>query len=291
MRADATKATGILAHVEGNGGTASGNYSHAEGDTGIASAAFTHVEGTGCTASSSGAHAEGNSTTASGSQSHAEGYITTAGGASSHAEGQTTSASGNSSHAEGINTTASGTYSHAEGDSCIAGGSTSHAQGAYASAPRYLQSSQGAGQFATTGDAQAATFVASRQTTDATATVLTFNQSGAITLTGANTNVLTIPINRAHQFTVNVVARRSDVSGDTAGWEFRGLVSRGSSGNAALVGTTLGSSWGAAGAAAWDVTLSVNTTDATNNYLVITVTGEAAKTIRWVARIDTVEVG
>lgn len=191
-------------------------------------------------------------------------------------------------------TTTVGTRAHAEGDTTDASGYASHAQGAYAAATRYGQDAQAGQRFTTAGDAQHNTFSASCVTTNATPKLATFNQDGsgtaALNPPGGAANVLTIPVNRAHQFRVSVVARRSDVVGDTAGWSFEGLIGRGS-GSAAFVGTVDGRAWGAAGAAAWDVTLTVNTTDATNNYLAVTVTGEAAKTIRWVARIDTVEVG
>ena len=43
-----------------------------------------------------------------------------------------------------------------------------------------------------------------------------------------------------------------------------------------------------AGAATWSVAV---TADATNNRLAITVTGEADKTIRWVATVEMAEVG
>lgn len=264
MRADATKASGTYAHAEGTGTSATGN---------------------------TGSHAEGQNGTASGPASHTEGYGGTASGSYCHAEGDTTISSGQGTHSEGVSTNASGLGAHAEGYQSQAPGDYSHAQGRQAKAIAAGQHAQAAGQFTAAGDAQTATYVARQSTTDATPAVLFFNGGASATLTGAAVNVLTVPVDRAHQFTVNVVARRSDVSGDTAGWEFRGLVGRGSSGNAALVGTTLGSSWGAAGAAAWDVTLAIDTTNATNNYLAITVTGEAAKTIRWVARIVTVEVG
>jgi len=42
-----------------------------------------------------------------------------------------------------------------------------------------------------------------------------------------------------------------------------------------------------AGAAAWSITL---TTDTTNGGLAVTVTGAASTTIRWVAKIETTEV-
>lgn len=260
MRADATKATGTLSKAEGSATLAIGSYSHAEGSN----------------------------TQATDTATHAEGQFSVAGAPYAHAEGDSTQATGQSSHAEGAGTLALGIAAHAEGNSSRVDGNYGHARGEYASAPRRAQSSQAAGRFAAAGDAQTIGLIARLSTTDATPGVLVGDGTGSPTVAGGNINVLTIALNRAHQFRVSVVARRSDVSGDTAGWVFTGLVARGSSGNAAIVGTTLGNSWGAAGAAAWDAAVSVDTTD---QYLKVTVTGEAAKTIRWVATITTTEVG
>lgn len=242
------------------------------------------------TASGTYSHAEGQNGTASGPAAHTEGYGGTASGSYAHAEGDTTSSTGQGTHSEGISTTASGSAAHAEGYSSSASGDYSHAQGRMAKAVAIGAHAQAAGIFGVPGDAQMQNLVARRATTDATPAILYFDGASAAALTGTGANVLAIQADRAFQFTVKVVARRSDVSGDTAAWEFKGLIARGPSGSAALVGTVIGSSWGAAGAAAWDVSLSVDTTNATNNYLAITVTGEASKTIRWVARIETVEV-
>lgn len=286
-----TVASDTAAHAEGNSTTASGAYSHAEGSSTQASNAFAHAEGDSTTASGGSAHAEGSATIASGANSHAEGTGTWAQASNAHAEGNGSQATGAAAHAEGSNCFATGASSHAEGNLSQANGQTSHAQGWQALASRIGQDAQAAGQFAAAGDAQSNVFVAHRQTTDATASTLFFDGGTTATLTTEATNVLTVPVNRAHQFRVEVIARRSDVSGDAAGWEFCGVIVRGSSGNAAFAGTVQGQAWGTAGAAAWDVTLAIDTSNATNNYLAITVTGLAAQTIRWVATITTTEVG
>jgi hypothetical protein len=236
-------------------------------------------------------HATGLNTTASGAQALATGSSSTAAGAQAVATGNFSEASGAQSLAGGSSAIASGEASFAYGYIAEALGSFSRGGGRKSRATRYGQDAWATADFADSGDAQFSRFVASRSTSSATPAVLTFDGGASVFITGASTNVLTIPINRAHQFRVSVVARRSDVSGDAAGWTFEGLLARGSSGNAAFVGTVDARAWGSAGAAAWDVTLTVNTSNATNNYLVITVTGEAAKTIRWVATIETTEVG
>ena len=241
------------------------------------------------------ARAEGFGTTASGSAAHAEGQAGVANSQASHAEGMSSNAFATAAHAEGNLTAAYGLNAHSEGDNCSAIGNSSHAQGVYAG-PRILgQDAIGAGSFTgTPGDAQATTLALRALSTGAAGVTLTSNGAAAApdATAPSSPNVLLIPVSRAHTFTISVVARRSDVSGDVAGWVFTGLVSRGSTGDAVIAGNVHVQTWftGAA-AGAWDVTLTIDNTSATNNYVKITATGEAAKTIRWVARIHTSEVG
>jgi hypothetical protein len=133
------------------------------------------------------------------------------------------------------------------------------------------------------GVQQLATLLLARQTTDATATVLTSTASSATT-----TNQVILPNNSAYFFRGEVVAGVTG-AGDTKGWYVEGVIKRGA--NAAstvLVGTpTVTSSYADAGASAWTITA---TADTTNGGLAITVTGQAATTIRWVAQIRTTEM-
>lgn len=216
---------------------------------------------------------------------------TTASGTRAHAEGQSTQATNTNAHAQGQSTTASAQNAHAEGQSTLASGYCSHAEGRSAVASRYTQRAKGSGTFSGGGDAQQNTFTLLGTTTAAVAVILTAD-AGAVTLTPlAFANVLTITADRAHRFQLDVVARRSDVSADAAGWEFKGLIVRGSSGNAAFAGAVQAQAWGTTGAAAWDVAVTIDTTDAADNYLKVAVTGVAAQTIRWVATLTTTEVG
>jgi len=133
-----------------------------------------------------------------------------------------------------------------------------------------------------TGVQQLATLLLGRETTDATATVLASNASAAGT-----TNQVILPNNSAYFFRGEVVAGVTG-AGDTKGWTVEGVIKRGA--NAAstvLVGTTVMSSYGDAGAVTWVVAV---TADTTNGGLAITVTGAAATTIRWVAQIRTTEM-
>jgi hypothetical protein len=133
------------------------------------------------------------------------------------------------------------------------------------------------------GVTQSALLLLGRQTTNATATVLTSNSSAA----GTNNQVI-LPNNSAYYFKGSCI---SNVTGgvNTKAWTFEGAIERGA--NAAsttIVGTVIKNVIAAdAGAATWDIAI---TADTTNGGLAVTVTGAAATTIRWVCKIETTEV-
>lgn len=235
------------------------------------------------------AHAEGYQTSAaSGGYSHVEGVASSASGYCSHAEGGGTTAADNYTHAEGEGTSAAVYAGHAEGSNTSTTALYAHAEGRYALASRIAQHSKASGRFAATGDAQLANFVAWRSTTDATASILSFDGSGTVAAVGSSTNVLTLAIKTVYKFRIEVTARRTDTEGTVAGWTIEGVIARETGGNARIVGSNITTKWADTGAATWTVTC---TADTTNQCLAITVTGEAAKTIRWVAALYTVEVG
>jgi len=133
------------------------------------------------------------------------------------------------------------------------------------------------------GVSQSALLILGRQTTDATATVLTCDSSAAST-----TNQVILPNNSAYYFKGSVIAGVTG-AGDTKGWSIEGAIKRGAGvGTAVLVGTpTVTSLYADAGASTWTVTALADTT---NGGLKITVTGQASTTIRWVAKIETTEM-
>ena len=133
------------------------------------------------------------------------------------------------------------------------------------------------------GASQSAVLVIGKQTTDATATVLTCDGAA-----GSGTNQVTLPNNSAYFFKGEVIAGVTG-AGDTKGWTIEGVIKRGAGvGTTAIVGTaTVTSLYADAGAATWALTA---TADTTNGALKITVTGQAATTIRWVAKIETTEM-
>jgi hypothetical protein len=135
----------------------------------------------------------------------------------------------------------------------------------------------------TLGVSQAALLILAKQTTDATATVLTSDGSGA-----SGTNQVIMPNNSAYTFKGTLIANVTG-GGDTSSWEFRGAIKRGANAAAtSLVGTPRIDNIGYdAGATLWSFTL---TADTSNGGLAVTVTGLAGTTIRWVAKIETTEV-
>ena len=134
-----------------------------------------------------------------------------------------------------------------------------------------------------TGQSQSASLVLARQTTDATPTVLASNSSAA-----SGTNQVILPNNSAYYFRGTVVAGVTG-GGNTKGWTIEGVIKRGANAAAtSIVGTaTVLSSYADAGAATWALTA---TADTTNGGLAITFTGQAATTIRVVAKLETTEM-
>ena len=135
----------------------------------------------------------------------------------------------------------------------------------------------------TTGASQAGLLVIGKQTTNATATVITSDINAAST-----TNQVILPNNSAYSFSGEVIAGVTG-GGDTACWTINGAIKRGATAaSTTMVGTpTVTMTHNDAGAAAWVVAV---TADTTNGGIAVTVTGAAATTIRWVCKINTTEM-
>ena len=133
------------------------------------------------------------------------------------------------------------------------------------------------------GITQTALLLLATQTTNATATVLTSNLSAA-----AATNQVTLPNNSAYYFRGSVIAGVTG-AGNSKSWTFEGAIKRGASaGTTAIVGTVIINTIAQdAGASAWSIAITANTT---LGCIAVTVTGAAATTIRWVAKIETTEM-
>jgi hypothetical protein len=133
------------------------------------------------------------------------------------------------------------------------------------------------------GYCQLGMLILARQTTNATATVLASDANAA-----AATNQITLPNNSAYYFRGEIIAGVTG-GGNTKGWFIEGAIKRGANAAAtALVGTpTVTSNYADAGASTWTVAVTANTT---LGCITITVTGQAATTIRWVAQVRTTEM-
>ena len=131
------------------------------------------------------------------------------------------------------------------------------------------------GNFSTSGDAITREYVLRGTTTNATETELFYNTSDRIPV-GTNTTVY---------YTVDIVARRTDATGEGAAFQLKGIADNfsGTVANIGLIYEVI--------VARDDSNYSVDAgADDTNDAIYVKVTGVAAKTIRWVAYVRTVEV-
>jgi hypothetical protein len=121
-------------------------------------------------------------------------------------------------------------------------------------------------------------------TTDATPASLATDYFSA----GALTQVI-LPNNSAYAFSGTIIARQDAASGSNyASWEIKGALLRDANAASTVLGNGIVNKlFATAGAAAWDIEL---TADTTNGGLKITATGAAAVNIRWVATVNTSEV-
>jgi hypothetical protein len=132
------------------------------------------------------------------------------------------------------------------------------------------------------GVSQGSILILARETTNATATVLTSDANAA-----SGTNQVILPNNSAYFFRGEVISGVTG-GGNTKGWTIEGVIKRGAGvGTTVLVGSTVTSMYADVGAATWTIGL---TADTTNGGLAVTFTGQASTTIRTVCRINTTEM-
>lgn len=207
------------------------------------------------------------------------GYENTAAANATAAGGHTNQATGEGSAiGGGMANQATGIYS------TIPGGRFNLASSPYAtalgrSAAAYTEGmvAHASGQFATPGDAQFGRLILRRQTTDDTPAVLGYNGAAASHQMRDDSSV---------HFRAQVVARDTS-NGDSKAWTIEGLATNDTGAAVSFVGGTPTATVVAedAGAEAWDLTVTGGT-DSLNFYG----TGEADKTINWVATVEFTEV-
>ena len=186
----------------------------------------------------------------------------------------------------GDTNTASGSYALAHGTNSTANAVQSMAVGAWATSRAvvgYRAFAPNSPIAAALGNTQMGFVTVGVETTDATPTILRSNTSAA-----ASTNQYYVPLQGISTFTILIACGITGASNSKA-WEFKGAAKKGSTeGSNVIVGALTKNVLAAdAGASAWDVAVTANTT---TGAITITATGQAATTIRWSATIIATEV-
>jgi len=112
----------------------------------------------------------------------------------------------------------------------------------------------------------------------------TDNTQTELFIDGVSSSII-MPDDTTWAFHVIITARRTDVNGESAAYEMKGVIDR-NSGTINVVGDLIKDVI-YEDTDAWDVSIEVSTDD---NSLVILVTGENSKTISWTANIEIVDV-
>lgn len=229
-------------------------------------------------ATSTGAVGIGYETQSTGQYNSALGGYQTQATGTYHSLGLGSNARSTAFASTAINGGNTGSYATADWSVSMGGGALSNIIG------KFAYSSAGAFGSGATGDAQQGTYVLRSDTTNATAEAMTTNNS-----TAGTTNQVVLPNNSVYGFTGTVIAREdSSSTDDFAVWEIKGGAVRGASASTAALGSyNINKISESTGAANWSIALSADTT---NGAVAITVTGEAAHNIRWVATVNTTEV-
>jgi len=257
---------------------------YASGADSFAASVGTNASPYGATGANSVAMGGGFSTASLG-RAISIGYANASSGGSSVCLGTYLTATGSYSVSLGYDSDATGYASVVLGRNCVASSVGSIAVGYYANSNITNKFVLGNGGFGLTlGASQSGTFVLSRSTTSTTPTELTTTGSAAST-----TNQIILPNNSAYSFSGTIIARQQASAGsDYAAWEIKGALLRDANAASTVLGNGIKNKlYASAGASAWDIAL---TADTTNGGLAITVTGAAATNIRWVATVNTSEV-
>ena len=205
------------------------------------------------------------------------------GGASNSASGgnYATIGGGNTNQASALNATVAG------GDGNVANGINSTISGGHSATTRGITGMNAYAGGASNGDGekQRGEYVLGADTTDDTQTALTTDSDPS--QTDINQIILPDSVTATYIVRGDVIAREAATE-DTRAWEFKAVVKRPTNAaSTAVLFQSVTSIYNDAGAAAWALVVSADTT---NGGLQILGTGEAATTITWVAVVRTVEV-
>lgn len=133
------------------------------------------------------------------------------------------------------------------------------------------------GSFSTLGDAAVTQYILRATTTDATVTEMLIN----------GTDRMTLENNSTWKFDVSVVGRRTDGDDENAAYTFKGCIYRNATAASTTIAGSVNKNVDAEQILDWDASVDADTT---NGSLRIRVTGEASKTIRWVAFVTATQV-
>lgn len=176
---------------------------------------------------------------------------------------------------------ASGTNAVAIGSGATASATGSFAEGDGTDASIWGSKAYGNGSFGTAGSAQQQVFVLRTTTTNAVSTEMFLDGTGG-------TQRIVLPNNSLFTLDVLVAARRTDATAGGAGYRFVGIIKKDTTAaSTTFVGGTPSKTIIGETDSAWDVTISANTT---NGALQLAASGQAAKTINWVAVVTVARV-
>lgn len=147
----------------------------------------------------------------------------------------------------------------------------------------------GQGGFSSTNTAKIGYFPMRMTTTTATVTELAMTGSSSENTSITPTGKIILINDSTYMFDVDIIARNTTTDTESAAWNLKFAIRRGAAAaNTALIGTPTKTIFGQdTGTTTWDVNVTADTTNGRPN---ISVTGEAAKTIRWVANVRMTKV-
>ncbi len=136
------------------------------------------------------------------------------------------------------------------------------------------------GRFQTTGDAQAGTYLLRTHTTGTIPIELFVDGTGG-------SQRLQLPDNSTWTFSITVTAHRTDTTTDRAGYKIEGVAYRGSGASTVAFQGLPQKTVIAESNPDWDINI---TADTTHGSLSIFATGSLSATIRWLVKVETVEI-
>lgn len=233
-----------------------------------------------------------------GPDNRAIGFYSVAGGTGNVASGIYSAAPGNQLlNAIGISSVSIGSgLASSTGDYSLSGGQNNLAISSYSGIFCGLSGitnhrgelSHSASTFSVAGSVNQSTSVQRVQTTDNSPTILTFDGN---TVSASNESIYILDAQSIYLYNISISAIQSGGSagtiGDSAWWVIQGAIRRDASNNTTLFGPPVSETDSNSGSLNWQASVLA---DDVNDALVISVTGEINKTIRWVASINLVKV-